>query len=66
MWTVVYLAPNCREAERLKNVLVAEGFIVQMKKICIGSDGNGPVGLMVPESEAGEALEVIQGQRILD
>ncbi|MDA8336666.1 MAG: glutamate decarboxylase [Peptococcaceae bacterium] len=66
MWTVVYLAPNCREAERVKNLLTAEGFVVQTKKICVGNDGNGPVGIMVPESEAGEALEVIHGQKIME
>jgi len=59
---VVYLAPNGREAERVKNFLLAEGFAVQTKRICVGSDGNGPMGVMVPESEADEALEVIHEQ----
>jgi len=65
LWTVVYLAPNCREAERVKDLLLAEGFAVKTKRICVGSDGNGPMGIMVPESEADEALEVIHEQKVL-
>ncbi|MDD4170373.1 MAG: glutamate decarboxylase [Desulfotomaculaceae bacterium] len=60
MWTVVYIAPNKREAERLNQQLTEEGFLVKLRTIGLPSSGNNcSVEILVPESEVDEALEII-------
>ncbi|MEW6623844.1 MAG: glutamate decarboxylase [Bacillota bacterium] len=60
MWTVVYIAPNKQRAEKLKEALTREGLLVNLRGL-----GNDPdnmsraVELLVPESEAEEAHEII-------
>ncbi|ABO50826.1 conserved hypothetical protein [Desulforamulus reducens MI-1] len=60
MWTVVYIAPNRKQAEKLQNALVNEGLLVKLRNIGLpnGND-NGSVEILVPESELDEALEII-------
>lgn len=60
MWTVVYIAPNRKQAERLQQALMQEGFLVKLRNIGLpnGND-NGSVEILVPESEVDEALEII-------
>lgn len=63
MWTVVYIAPHKREAERIKERLSVEGFLVKLKSVGISQSGEcGPVEVLVPESEVEEAMEIINGQ----
>lgn len=60
MWTVIYIAPNKKEAERIQKVLSAEGLLVKLRSL--GSDqqkNSRSVEILVPESEASEALEII-------
>ncbi|MDX9871855.1 MAG: DUF2007 domain-containing protein [Clostridia bacterium] len=60
MWTVVYIFPNRILAEQLKSVLAEEGLLVMLRPVGIPHLGDsGPVELLVPESEAEEAHEII-------
>lgn len=60
MWTVVYIAPNRKQAEKLQKALSQEGLLVKLRNIGLpnGND-NGSVEILVPESELDEALEII-------
>ncbi|WP_227765278.1 glutamate decarboxylase [Zhaonella formicivorans] len=60
MWTVVYIASNRNIAENLKATLTSEGLLVQIR--AAGSPQVGDAGafeILVPESEAEEAHEII-------
>ncbi|MFZ5590418.1 MAG: glutamate decarboxylase [Bacillota bacterium] len=60
MWTVVHIAPNKKEAERMQQYLTNEGFLVKVRPISLHADGeNTPVEILVPEAEVEEALEMI-------
>lgn len=60
MWTVVYIAPNRITAEQLKSVLTAEGLLVNLRSSGVPHLGDsGSVEILVPESEAEEALEIL-------
>ncbi|PKM90663.1 MAG: glutamate decarboxylase [Firmicutes bacterium HGW-Firmicutes-12] len=63
MWTVVYISSNGILAEQLKSVLVEEGLLVMLRPVGIPFLGEaGPVELLVPESEAEEAHEIINSK----
>ncbi|MDP3487024.1 MAG: glutamate decarboxylase [Bacillota bacterium] len=55
MWKVVYVAPSQKVATRLKEELVQNGLIVSLR--AVGEEG--PVEMLVPPSEAIEAIEII-------
>lgn len=60
MWTVVYIAPNKKEAEKLEKRLTAEGFLVKLRPIGPQQASNAcSIEILVPESEVDEALEII-------
>lgn len=60
MWTVVYIAPNKKEAEKLEKLLTTEGFLVKLRTIGLPQANNAcSVEILVPESEVDEALEII-------
>lgn len=60
MWTVVFIAPNKKEAQRLEKLLISEGLLVKLRTIGLPQAGdNSSVEILVPESEADEALEII-------
>lgn len=60
MWTVVYIAPNKKEAERLEKLLTTEGFLVKLRSIGLPQASNTcSVEILVPESEVDEAMEII-------
>lgn len=60
MWTVVYIAPNQRVAERLQQKLTAEGLLVKLRPIGqVQPDSVYSVEILVPELEVDEALEII-------
>jgi hypothetical protein len=60
MWTVVYIAPNRVSAENLKNVLVKEGVLVQLRPVGLPQSGDAnSVEVLVPESEVEEAHELL-------
>ncbi|HXL04780.1 MAG TPA: DUF2007 domain-containing protein [Bacillota bacterium] len=60
MWTVVYIAPNKATAEMIKELLENEGLLVNLRTLGVPHMGDsGNVGVLVPESEAEEAHELI-------
>ncbi|MHB9145798.1 MAG: glutamate decarboxylase [Symbiobacteriia bacterium] len=60
MWTVIYIAPSQRVAESLREVLQREGLLVQLRSGGIASKEEAAnVEVLVPESEAQEAHEVL-------
>lgn len=60
MWTVVYIAPHMKGAEKIREMLLLEGFLVKLKTVGLShAGGYGPVEVLVPESEIEEALEII-------
>ncbi|MDD2444003.1 MAG: glutamate decarboxylase [Desulfotomaculaceae bacterium] len=60
MWTVVYIAPNKKEAERLKKLLTAEGFLVKLRVSGLPQTSDScSVEILVPESEVHEVMETI-------
>ncbi|WP_066637046.1 glutamate decarboxylase [Desulfolucanica intricata] len=60
MWTVVYIAPNQKVAEKLQQKLTSEGFLVKLRPIGLAQPGTVcSVEILVPESEVNEALEII-------
>ncbi|MDA8227522.1 MAG: DUF2007 domain-containing protein [Desulfitobacterium hafniense] len=60
MWTVIYIAPNKVIAEKYKKLLNDEGMLVQLRSIGSGHLGeHASVEILVPESEAEEAHEII-------
>ncbi|MHB1128028.1 MAG: putative signal transducing protein [Bacillota bacterium] len=60
MWTVVYIAPNRHAAETIKELLSSESLLVMLRPVrCTSTGDGGPVEIMVAESEAEEANEII-------
>lgn len=60
MWTVVYIAPNKNEAEKLESLLTNEGLLVKIRVVGLPqANSGGPVEILVPESEVDEAMEII-------
>ncbi len=60
MWTVVYIAPNRAIGEMLKNLLESEGMLVMTRPIGVPHMGDSAnVEILVPESEAEEAIEIL-------
>lgn len=60
MWTVIYIAPNKVIAEKYKKALSDEGMLVQLRPIGSAHLGeHASVEILVPESEAEEAHEII-------
>ena len=61
MWTVVYIAKNKAKAEKIKDVLTSEGLLVNLRGLGTTDTDNMPkaVEVLVPESEAEEAHEII-------
>lgn len=62
MWTVIYIAQNKKVADKYKDALVAEGILVQLRQLSLSQDINtSAYEVMVPESEAEEAHEILTG-----
>lgn len=60
MWTVIFIAPNKKEAERIEQVLSSEGLLVKLRFLGTTQQrDSGTVEILVPESEADEALEIM-------
>ncbi len=61
MWRVVYIAPNGSLAESLRKLLSNEGFLVSVRQVGMGEGSSCPYEVLVPQSEAREAYEAING-----
>lgn len=56
MWTVIYIAPSEKLAERIKTRLTEEGFLVQVRSINMTKN---QYELLVPEGELQDVQEVL-------
>lgn len=56
MWTVIYIAPTSRVAERIKEKLSEEGFLVQLRPTNISQQ---QFEVLVPEGELEDVQEVL-------
>jgi ribosomal protein S8 len=56
MWTVIYIAPTKKIAERIKDRLMEEGFLVQIRAINLTKQ---QYEILVPEGELDEVQEVL-------
>lgn len=62
MWTVIYIGPNRSEAERIREILTREGLLCKPRLADLTTVGDtGYIEILVPEAEAEEALEILQG-----
>jgi len=60
MWTVIYIAPTQNIAERYQQALGKEGILVQLRAVgSYNQAGNNSTEILVPESEAEEAHEIL-------
>lgn len=60
MWTVVYVASDWEDAERIKDKLAEEGLLVMLRASCPQGRGTPrEVELLVPEVEVNEAQIII-------
>ncbi|MCY9663050.1 glutamate decarboxylase [Paenibacillus chondroitinus] len=56
MWTVIYIAPTAKIAERIKQRLTEEGFLVQIRGISLSKN---QFEIVVPAGEVEEVQEVL-------
>jgi hypothetical protein len=56
MWTVIYIAPTEKIAERIRMRLTAEGFLVQVRSINLIKP---QFEILVPSGEVREVQEVL-------
>lgn len=56
MWKVIYIAPTANIAERIKQKLSDEGFLVQVRAINLSKH---QFEILVPEGELEEVQEVL-------
>lgn len=60
MWTVIYIATNRIQAEKMKDLLCAEGILANTRATAGATiNGDGAYEILVLESEANEANEII-------
>lgn len=65
MWTVIYISTNRITAEQLKAVLSNEGILVMLRTLGVPHLGDSAsVEILVPESEAEEAHEIISNHLV--
>ena len=56
MWTVIYIAPDSKTAERIKEGLTHEGFLVQIRPMDLSK---GQYEILVPKAGLKEVQEVL-------
>jgi len=63
---VVYIAPGKMAAEKLRDVLMAEGFLVSIRPVGLASTASDDRAyeILVPASELEDALEVINNHAV--
>lgn len=55
MWTVIYIAPSAKIADRIQQRLTDEGFLVKIREARVSKQYE----ILVPESELHEVQEVL-------
>ncbi len=56
MWTVIYIAPSLRLAEKICEKLVTEGFLVKRRQLSVSKQ---QFEILVPESELEDVREAL-------
>jgi hypothetical protein len=56
MWTVIYIAPTPKIADRIKDKLTSEGFLVKIRAINLSKQ---QYEILVPAGEVQEIQEVL-------
>ncbi len=59
MWTVIYIAPTKNIAEKYQQALAEEGILVQLRPVGSQQSNSVSIEILVPESEAEEAHELL-------
>ena len=60
MWTVIYIAINRIQAEKMKDLLCTEGILANTRATGVASmNSDGAYEILVLESEANDANEII-------
>lgn len=59
MWTVLYIASNRNQAENLKDLLCREGVLANIRPTGLAMQGEGMYEILVLESEADEAQDIL-------
>lgn len=54
MWTVIYIAPSAKMAEKIQDKLTSEGFLAKIRQTAVSKQFE----VLVPESELEEVKEV--------
>jgi hypothetical protein len=55
MWTVIYVAPTAKIAERIQDKLTAEGFLVKIRQV----GESRQYEILVPQGELEEVQDVL-------
>jgi hypothetical protein len=60
MWTVVYLAKNKKEAEKMSGLITQEGVLVKIQPVTKGAnEEDSYYEVLVPEAEVEEAHNIL-------
>ena len=63
MWTVVYLAKNKKEAEKMNAIITGEGVLVKIRPVSKNAnEEEGYYEVLVPEVEVEEAHSILVEQ----
>ena len=57
MWTVIYISPSEKIAERISEQLTNEGFLIKVRQV---SGSKHQFEVLVPESELDEVQDALQ------
>ncbi|WP_134699897.1 glutamate decarboxylase [Ammoniphilus sp. YIM 78166] len=55
MWTVIYIAPSAKMAEKIQDRLTDEGFLVKIRQASVSKHFE----VLVPEAELDEIQEIL-------
>lgn len=56
MWTVIYISPSDKIAERIRSQLAEEGFLIKVKQV---SGSKNQYEILVPQSEIEEVQDAL-------
>lgn len=59
MWTVVYIAQNKVELDKIQNALMDEGLLTKIRQIGKDKNGQGLYEILVPQSEVDDASLIL-------
>lgn len=55
MWTVIYIAPSAKMAERIQDKLTTEGFLVKIRQVSVSKQYE----VLVPKTELDEIQDIL-------